>query len=51
MTPQGLLIAAMQVSCVDKERLWHSLGDTGHLALLEFTGKSPAQAPGPQVCA
>ena len=40
----------MQVSWGFRGRRGHSPGDTGHLALREFPGKSPAQAPGPQVC-
>ena len=31
-------------------RAWALPGDTGHRALREFHGKSPAQAPGIQVC-
>ena len=31
-------------------RAWALPGDTGHRALREFHGKSPAQGPGIQVC-
>ena len=40
----------MQITWGDKERNGHSPGHTGHRALREFHGKSPAHAPGTQVC-
>ena len=46
---RGTLIAGIRSPAGVKGRLGHSPGKRGRLALRHPPGKSPAQAPGPQV--
>ena len=46
---RGPLMAGIRSPAGVKGRLGHSPGESGRLAIIQPPGKSPAQAPGPQV--
>ena len=46
---RGPLMAGIRSPAGVKGRLGHSPGESGRLAIIQPPGKSPAEAPGPQV--